>query len=710
MKTSFLLALTFFFSLVAYPQQKEMSIQDAIMGRYTYLLPSELTSLQWRNENSYVFVQNDTLWQNSVKRDKEEAVLTLEELNRTEINQNTPFRSFPTFSFLNENNITINHEQHLLIFDLNEKTFTTNLLIPDEAENRDFCKKTYQLAYTKGNNLFILNEDGERQITHETKPEVVCGQLVHRQEFGITKGTFWSTSGKYLAFYRKDESMVTNYPLVDYSAREAEEKLVKYPMAGMASHQVTVGIYNMETGKTIYLNTGNPDDHYLTNISWAPDDEFIYMAELNRGQDHMLLNQYSVDSGEKANTLFEETATTYVEPQHPIIFSKTNPKQFYYWSRKDGWFHIYLYNTDGIQLQQITKGNWEVTNFYGFDDKEKNIYIQSTQENPIDRHIYKVEIATGAIQKLSNTNGTHEAIFAPNKSNYIDRWEANEVAGKTDIVREDGKLIRNIYESENTLAEYKLGINKLFTIKADDGVTDLYCRMILPNDFDPLKKYPVVVYAYGGPHVQLVKNLWHNNANWWQYYMASEGYIAFTIDNRGSDNRGQHFEDVIHRQLGIEETADQMKGIEYLKTLPYVDTDRIGIHGWSYGGFMTLNLMLKEVDTFKVGVAGGPVVDWEMYEVMYGERYMDTPDENAEGYKNSSMLNHIDSLTGKLMLIHGVQDETVVMQHSMKFLRECIKQNKQVDFFAYPTHPHNVRGKDRIHLMTKVSQYFFDHL
>ncbi len=710
MKISFLLALTFFVSLVVYPQQKEMSISDAIMGQYTYLAPSELRSLQWRNDDSYVFVKNDTLWQNFIKWDKEEVILTLKELNQTETSFDTPFKSFPSFSFLNENKIKINHEQQLIIFDLNEKMFTINLLIPEEAENLDFFNKTRQLAYTKGNNLYILNIDGEKQITHETKPEVLCGQPVHRQEFGITKGTFWSSTGKYIAFYRKDESMVTNYPLVDYTTREAEEKLIKYPMAGMTSHQVTVGIYNLETGDITYLNTGQPDDHYLTNISWGPNDQFIYMAELNRGQDHMLLNQYSVATGEKTNTLFEETASTYVEPQHPIVFSKANPDQFYYWSRKDGWFHIYQYNTDGTQLKQITKGNWEVTDFYGFDDKEKSIYIQSTQESPIDRQIYKVDIATGRIQKLSNTNGTHEALFAPNKQNFIDRWEADDVAGKTDIVKANGKLVRNIHESENTLAEYKLGENKRFTIKADDGNTDLYCRMILPNDFDPLKKYPVIVYVYGGPHVQLIKNLWHNNANWWQYYMASEGYIAFTVDNRGSDNRGQDFEDVIHRQLGIEETTDQMKGIEYLKSLSYVDSDRIGVHGWSYGGFMTLNLMLREANTFKVGVAGGSVIDWEMYEVMYGERYMDTPDENPEGYKNTSMLNHVKKLGGKLMLIHGVQDETVVMQHSMKFLRECIEQNKQVDFFAYPTHPHNVRGKDRIHLMTKVSQYFFDNL
>ena len=229
-------------------------------------------------------------------------------------------------------------------------------------------------------------------------------------------------------------------------------------------------------------------------------------------------------------------------------------------------------------------------------------------------------------------------------------------------------------------------------------------------DFDPSKKYPVIIYVYGGPHSQLVSNNWHNDARWWQYYMAQQGYIAFTLDNQGTANRGAAFENIIHRQLGVQETEDQMQGLKYLKSLPYVDSERIGVHGWSYGGFMTLNLMLHHADDFKVGVAGGPVVDWHMYEIMYGERYMDHPEDNPKGYEQNTMTNHVDKLKGKLMLIHGVQDKTVVMQHSMKFLRECVKQNKPVDFYAYPTHPHNVRGIDRIHLMEKVSQYFLDYL
>ncbi len=710
MKISVLTLVICFISTFILAQKKELSIEDAVIGKYTYLRPDNLQSLQWIDDQNYIFVNNDTLWRNNVNKDRQTVFLSLEDLNRMTAPCGTRFSYFPSFSVHGNGEIELQDLNKIFICNLKTKTVSLNLSVPEEADKPDICYSNGHLAYVKGQNLFILGKEGEKQITTETKQGIVCGQIVHRNEFGIEKGTFWSNTGKYLAFYRKDESMVKDYPLVDYMTREAEYTPVKYPMAGMTSHQVTVGIYNLETGKTIFLKTAGPDDHYLTNISWGPNDKYMYLAELNRDQDHMQLNQYSAETGEKIKTLFEETSKTYVEPLHPIRFLKEHPDQFFYWSRKDGWFHIYLYNTEGQLIRQITKGEWEVTDFYGTDPDEKNIFIQSTMESPVERQLYKVNISTGNIQKLSRTPGTHNALFSPEKTVMIDQWTASGVPSKTDLERTNGKYIRNIHTAGNPLENYDLGENKIIQVKAADGNTDLYCRMILPPGFDPSKKYPVIVYVYGGPHVQLVNDTWLNSADLWQYYMASKGYISFTMDSRGSDNRGKAFEEVIHRQLGINETADQMKGIEYLESLPYVDANRIGVHGWSFGGFMTLNLMLRHPEVFKVGVAGGPVVDWKMYEVMYGERYMDTPLENPEGYKNSNMINLVDRLNGKLMIIHGVQDETVVMQHSMMFLRECIKQNKQVDFFAYPTHPHNVRGRDRVHLMTKVSQYFFDYL
>ncbi len=710
MRTTILLLVLITFFQNAFTQNKNFTIEDAIVGRYSYLAPDRPSGLKWRDAGNYVLVENGELIQHSAKNDKKEVLLTLDEINKAGEEIDVNFDVLPAFTFVDENMMRIRFGVQLLKFDLSEKEFTLKLDIPYDSDKLDFCDANNTLAYVKGQNLFILNHEGEKQITFDTKPGIVNGQEVHRREFGISKGIFWSPNGNYIAFYRKDESMVEDYPLVDYMARQALHTPVKYPMAGMQSHHVTLGIYNLQTGKTVFLKTGEPKDHYLTNISWGPNEKFIYMAELNRDQNHMQLNQYHVSSGEKTKTLFEEKSKTYVEPQHPIIFSKKNPEQFYYQSRKNGWNHLYLYDTNGKKLQQLTQGEWEVTNFYGFDESEKNIYIQATKETPTERHVYKVSIRNGNITKLSNEAGTHSARFSKDKSSFIDQWTAFDTPLKYDLISSSGKLEKNIHTAIDKTAEYSFGENKIFTIKAADKKSDLYCRMILPPDFNPSQKYPVIIYVYGGPHAQLVNHTWHNSARWWQYYMASQGYIAFTLDNRGSANRGKDFEDVIHRQLGKHETADQMQGVKYLLEQAFVDSNRIGVHGWSYGGFMTLKLMLHHSDIFKVGVAGGPVVDWKMYEIMYGERYMDHPEDNPEGYKESEMTNHVSNLNGKLMLIHGAQDQTVVMQHSMKFIRECVKQNKPVDFFAYPIHPHNVRGKDRVHLMEKVSQYFMDYL
>ena len=704
--------LTFLFcflSSLVFAQTKTLSLTDAVVGYRTYLKPDKPQSLVWRDEEHYVEVIHDTLFQFSTTSNKKEVLLSLKEIQAAGPKSiNNYWSNFPSFSFVNEDVIRLRTYEGIVLFDINKKKVSKKIEVSSGAENLDFCNASQKVAYTKGQNLFIADEHGEKQITFETMPGVVNGRYVHRREFGITKGIFWSPKGNYVAFYRKDESMVRDYPLVDFMKREAEYKPIKYPMAGMTSHQVTLGVYNTNTGKTTFLDTGKPDDHYLTNISWEPDEAHIYIAELNRGQNHMKLNKYDVSTGEKVKTLFEETSKTYVEPVHPLYFSADYPNQFFYWSRKNGWFHLYLFSTDGKLIKQLTHGNWEVTDFYGAD--RNYVYFQATKESPIERHIYKVAVSNGQITRLDKSAGTHEATFSVDKKYLIDEWSASDVPNVDDLSSAQGKIIRNIDTAADPAAGFNFGQNKVFTIKAADDSTDLYCRMILPADFDSTKKYPAIIYVYGGPHAQMINNTWHNDVSWWHYYMANKGYILFTVDNRGSENRGQAFEEVTFRHLGIVETADQMKGADYLESLPYVDAKRIGVHGWSFGGFMTLNLMLRHPETFKVGVAGGPVVDWSMYEVMYGERYMDTPQENPKGYAETNMINHVDNLKGKLMIIHDAMDSTVVMQQSMKFLRKCIQEQKPVDFFTYPTHEHNVHGKDRVHLMDKVSQYFIDYL
>ncbi|MFV0269201.1 MAG: S9 family peptidase [Draconibacterium sp.] len=697
-----------FAQLSVVAQTKQMSLEDAITGRYTHLNPASVRGLSWQDDENYTQIKSDSLVVIYAKTGREKCLFTTNELQEI---TNASLRYFPAFDWLKDGSLLVQASGTYFVVNATEKSLVYSIQLPEEAQNAVFSEQGKWVAFTQGDDLYVALNDGVvKQITRDGGKGIVNGQSVHRNEFGISNGIFISPKGNFIAFYRKDESMVSDYPLVDYMAREAVYTPVKYPMAGLASHHVTLGVYNIETGSTTFLKTGEPLDHFLTNVAWSPDEKNIYMAELNREQNHMQLNCYDAATGDKVKTLFEETGDTYVEPLFPIEFSKVNPAELYYLSRQDGWFHVYKYNTEGKLVQQITKGEWEVTRLLGFDPKEKSLFVEGTLDSPIENHIYRIDVKSGKSTRLSVGEGMHRAVLSPGASYVIDNWNGVEVPRKVDLLSANGKMQQNIFEAANPLADYDLGETKLVTLKTADGKYDLFGRLILPPNFDPTKKYPVVVYVYGGPHSQMVDKSWQYQTRWWQYYMASQGYIAFTMDNRGTNNRGRAFETAIHRQLGIPETEDQMQGVEYLKSLPYVDADRMGVHGWSYGGFMTLNLMMRHPEVFKVGVAGGPVVDWSMYEIMYGERYMDMPQENPEGYKESNMENHVKDLQGKLTLIHGAQDATVVMQHSMKFLRECVKQNKPVDFFAYPIHPHNVRGKDRVHLMEKVSQYFFDYL
>ena len=706
---TFLLILFFIVSGVS--AQKTLSLKDATLGQGSYLKPKMPEQVNWRDNQHFVMVKDSALFQYDIQKKEQSKIISVSEFS--DALKTVGFKatkSFPKFSFISASQIWFLLQKQLVIFNVGSRQVEQTISYPEDAENMDFCVGNATLAYTIKNNLFIAGKSGIQQVTNDSEPHIINGTTVHRNEFGIDKGIFWSPAGNKLAFYRMDETMVGDYPLVDYMAREAELVNIKYPMAGMTSHQVKLGVYNPATKQTVFLKTGEPLDHYLTNICWSPDEKSIFIQELNREQNHMKLNQYDAITGEFIKTILEETDNKYVEPLQPILFSKIDQAKFYYQSRRDGWNHVYQCTVkDGI-VAQITKGDWEVTDLSGFDAKEENMFFEATKESSIERHFYRTNLRSGKTDKLTEAAGTHSCILSPDQQNVVDRWTSTNVSGQLDLIslKKVGK--QTIFQAENTLNGFDLGENTVFTIKAADGATDLYCRMIKPNNFDPAKKYPVIVYVYGGPHAQLINKTWQNEARWWQYYMASKGYIAFTVDSRGSANRGKAFENAIHRQLGVVETTDQMKGIDYLKSLPYVDVNRIGVHGWSYGGFMTLNLKLKHPEIFKVAVAGGPVVDWKMYEVMYGERYMDTPQENPEGYENANMLNYVDKLDGKLMLIHGAQDPTVVMQQSMQFLKKCIDLDKQVDFFVYPTHEHNVRGDDRLHLMEKISNYFLENL
>ena len=581
---------------------------------------------------------------------------------------------------------------------------------PREGE-LEYCPASGAVAYSKDNNLWVATADGtEHQLSADGSREIVYGKSVHRDEFGIYKGTFWSEDGQQLAFYRMDQSMVADYPQVNTFEREATLTPDKYPMAGMTSHKVTVGIFSLQTGKTIYLDFGDPTDRYFTNIAWAPDGRTLYLYEVNRDQNHTTLDAYDTATGRKIKTLREESSDKYVEPLHPITFLPWDSTKFIYWSWKDGYKHLYLMDIDGNELGQLTSGKWVVKELVGFCPATKSAIIITKEAGDLQRNIYRLDLKTKKRTLLDNGRGCHSAKLSADGRYLIDTWQEPNVpraCAVTDTKTGKQTLLRT---AKDPWEGWYQPIFEQGTILAADGQTTLYWRMVKPMDFDPTKKYPTVIYVYGGPHAHCVEASWHWGSRSWETYMAQKGYILFILDNRGSEDRGRDFEQATFRHLGQEEMKDQMQGVAFLKTLPYVDSSRLGVHGWSHGGFMTTSLMTTYPDAFKVGVAGGPVIDWKWYEVMYGERYMDTPEQNPEGYEQTSCINKAKNLKGKLQIIIGMNDPTCVPQHSLQFLNACAEAGTQPDFFVYPGEGHNMAGHKSVHLHERITQYFEDYL
>ena len=601
---------------------------------------------------------------------------------------------------------------------VNPATGKTTEYQEPEKQNRpnprgllEWCKASNAAAFHRDDNLWVRYADGrDVQISKDGSREIVYGKSVHRDEFGIYKGTFWSNSGRKLAFYRMDQSMVADYPQVNTFRREAELEPDKYPMAGMTSHQVTVGIFDLETEKTVYLNVGDPTDRYFTNIAWGPDDRTLYLYELNRDQNRCTLDAYDAETGNKVRTLYTETSDKYVEPLHPITFLPWDSSKFIYWSWKDGFTHLYLMDTAGKELGQLTGGKWVVKDIVGFCPATKSAILITKEANDLQRNIYRLDLKTKKRTLLDNGKGVHQAKLSEDGLWLVDTWQEPDVPRACAVTNTKTGKRTLLQTAPDPWEGWYQPIFESGSVKADDGVTDLYWRMVKPADFDPAKKYPTVVYVYGGPHAHSIEASWHWASRSWETYMAQKGYILFILDNRGSEDRGRDFEQATFRHLGQVEMCDQMSGVNYLKTLPYVDADRIGVHGWSFGGFMTTSLMLNYPDVFKVGVAGGPVIDWKWYEVMYGERYMDTPEQNPEGYEQTSLINKAKNLKGKLQIIIGMNDPTVVPQHALQFLNACAEAGTQPDFFVYPGEGHNMAGHKSVHLHERITQYFEDYL
>lgn len=700
-----LLILAILISFNGFSQLKELTLNDAVLAYSAGLTPQNLKSLQWIDgTNNYIYsLDNEYI----IKDVSGKTVLKLGEKLRNLLADPS---KIPSITNISKTEVVIEEGNQFLHYDYTKDKIIKTTVFDGLAANKDYNYKNSVLAYTIDNNLYVANAENKKiEVTANTDKNIVSGQAIHRYEFGISKGTFWSPKGNYLAFYQKDETNVTDYPLVDITTYPASLNNIKYPMAGQKSEQAKIGIFNVQTNKTIYLNIDTKDEHYLTNLSWSPDEKYVLVAEVNRGQNHFEFNRYDVVTGEKVNTIFEEKNNRWVEPEHDAVFLPNSTTEFLWMSERDGFMNLYRYNIDGKLIKQVTSYNFVIKSILGFDNKGRNVFISATGEDPINTLTFSVNLASGRSTILTKTKGVHHTQLSTDGSYLIDNFSSLTIPRQIDIINTSKTTSSTILKAENPLKEYKIGKTELLRVSLKNAPS-LECRLIKPADFDETKKYPVLVYVYGGTHAQLVTNDWLGGASLWMHWLATQkDYLVFTLDNRGSDNRGFEFESVIHREAGEAAMEDQLAGVEYLKSLPYVDANRMVVHGWSYGGFMATSLMLRHPGVFKAAAAGGPVTDWKYYEIMYGERYMDTPQENPEGYEKSRVGKYLENLDGKLLIIHGSVDPTVVPQHSMTLLKEAVEKEVQIDFFTYPMHEHNVRGKDRVHLMKKILDYLVEY-
>ena len=728
--------IKFLFILIFALTTLTMSAQEKQLFTLEELNHGGLRNHILQPENKWFAWWGDQLVRNDVeecylvdkKTGKEKRLFTLDEVNewlksddrhyvRALYNASFPYPDKPWVALGNKKSfLLLNFKTHQIVWQDSISGHTAN----------DWNMTSRATAYVDNHQLYVVDGQGQKhQLSTDGSREIVYGQSVHRNEFGIVKGTFWSPDGQRLAFYRMDQSMVADYPQVDIFPREATYEPDKYPMAGMNAHVVHVCVYDINTNKTVMLKTPNGSvasdsvadtrPIYFTNIAWSPDAKTIYMFELNRDQNDCRLVSYDATTGERLAELYRETSNKYVEPMHPIQFLPWDGNKFIMQSQRDGYNHLYLYNKEGKLISQLTSGAWVVQKVIGFNTKQKSIIVEANKYHPLHRQIYIVNVTNGKMTQLTTDDGVHRGELSATGSFLIDRHSHPAQPRNINLMDiSNGTTTKptRLLTATDMWAwnNYELPIFECGSIKAADGVTDLFYRMVKPYNFDPSKKYPTVVYVYGGPHAHNVEASWHWASRPWETYMSQKGYIVFILDNRGSEHRGRDFEQATFRQLGQIEMQDQMKGVEYLKSLPYVDADKLGVHGWSFGGFMTISLMLNYPDVFKVGVAGGPVIDWKWYEVMYGERYMDTPQQNPEGYAKASLISKAKNLWGKLQIITGYNDNTVVPQHCLSFLDACIKAGTQPDFFAYPGEEHNMRGHASVHLHERITQYFEDYL
>ena len=693
-------------------ERKTLTLEDAVLKQYSELGPRRLRGLTWLNENTYALKEGkgeeEKLISFDMVKKKETEIWTVKSLKSALKDDDIELKGLPYFQKLGNNLFTFSIKGSYYLWDVKSGKVKAYKNEVEGVSDVHFGGDGGYMTYVKNENIFLKPLDGEViEITTDGNRDLVYGKAVSRFEFGISEGIFWSAASEpAFAYYRNDQSEVTDYPLVDLSKLPATSEPIKYPMAGGKSEKISVELYYVKEAKTVKLETDPSEDTYICTINWTPDGNSIVLVTLNRDQNHMQFKLYNAKTGAFIEKLYEEKDEKYVEPLYPLVFISDNSSEYIYMSQKGGFMHAYLRKNG--EEKQLTKGNFPLTRVLGMNKDKSLMFFEGTGDDATENQIFRLSLTDGTFERISHKNGVYHGVLSDHGTYFITYFSSIDVPGKVVIADDKGNVLKQLLTATDPLEEFAISRPELLNITTEDG-TILHARMIKPHDFDENKKYPVLVYVYGGPHAQLVQNRWWGAAPLWMNYMAEKGYLVFTVDGRGSYNRGKQFEQSVFRNLSELEMEDQLAGVAYLKSLKFVDENRLAVHGWSYGGFMTTSLMLKKPDVFKVGVAGGPVTNWGYYEIMYTERYMDTPESNPEGFKKTDLSNYVTNLKGKLLLIHGMSDDVVVPQNNLSLIKKFVDEGIQVDFFPYPGHPHNVRGKDRVHLMQKVLGYIEEY-
>lgn len=599
-------------------------------------------------------------------------------------------------------------KKEIIIADLLQLKVLHRIAVNENWEGFDYNASAQRFAYLDGNGLYLLDMEGNSMLVYQsTIDAITAGQTAARDEFGNEKGTFWSKDGSKLAYFITDQSNVTEYPLVDINNPIATLRNIRYPMAGAPSEQTTLGIYHLTTQRNVFIEKQGCEEDYLCCVTFTPDNQQLLAAELTRSQQHCRLNLFDANDGRFLKTVLQEDDEKYIEPEHTPLFITGKNDTFIWQSRNNGYNAPYLCSIDKGFIKQLTNLDGEVTRVIGYNNYSQQLVFECNANNYTARTLMAVDLE-GNLTSLSDSTATHKATLLQN-GYYIDEVESPQLPYKAVLCRTGEGEIETLYTSENPLKGYAVPEVEIGTIH-QNGYEICY-RLIRPIGYQSGQKYPMVCYFYGGPHVQLIRSDWNCGTAGFEYMMAQAGYMVFTIDPRGSANRGKQFEQEIWRNIGGPQIEDYCKAVEWVcEHEKAIDRNRIGVYGWSFGGFISTSLMLKAGNLFKVSVAGGPVTNWRLYEVMYTERYMQTPQENSDGFDQHDLSRFVNQLEGKLMLIHCNTDPVVLWQNSLAVLHQAVKDDKQIDYAVYVSHPHNVRGPERVHLMKKVRQYFLDWL